>query len=307
MRKLLVTGGTVFVSRFVAEYFVKQGDEVYVLNRNSRPQVPGVKLIQGDRHSLGARLKGMAFDAVIDVTAYDRRDAEDLVNALGTFRDYVFISSSAVYPETLSQPFSEDQPCGPNAIWGVYGTNKLAAETYLRRAVPQAYILRPPYLYGPGENVYRAPFVFECAERGRRFCLPGAGETKLQFFHVEDLCRFIHILLTRHPAERIYNVGNAESVTIRQWVELCYGAVGAALETVSVGPEHPQRSYFSFHDYEYCLDVSRQKTLMPETKPLAEGIREEYAHFRVHPEEVNRKPYFAYIDKEISSNGVEDH
>ena len=34
MRKLLVTGGTVFVSRYVAEYYAKKGDEVYVLNRN---------------------------------------------------------------------------------------------------------------------------------------------------------------------------------------------------------------------------------------------------------------------------------
>ena len=33
MRKILVTGGTNFVSRFTAEYFVKNGDEVYVLNR----------------------------------------------------------------------------------------------------------------------------------------------------------------------------------------------------------------------------------------------------------------------------------
>lgn len=28
MRKILVTGGTVFVSKFVAEYYAKRGDEV---------------------------------------------------------------------------------------------------------------------------------------------------------------------------------------------------------------------------------------------------------------------------------------
>ena len=38
MKKILVTGGTVFVSRYVAEYFAKQGNQVFVLNRNSRPQ-----------------------------------------------------------------------------------------------------------------------------------------------------------------------------------------------------------------------------------------------------------------------------
>lgn len=39
MRKILVTGGTVFVSRFVANYFAGKGDDVYVLNRNSKPQL----------------------------------------------------------------------------------------------------------------------------------------------------------------------------------------------------------------------------------------------------------------------------
>lgn len=48
--KLLVTGGTTFVSKYVASYFMKQGNEVFVLNRNTKPQVEGVTLIEGDRH-----------------------------------------------------------------------------------------------------------------------------------------------------------------------------------------------------------------------------------------------------------------
>lgn len=46
MKKVLVTGGTVFVSRFVAEYYGKKGYEVYVLNRNTKPQLENVKLIE---------------------------------------------------------------------------------------------------------------------------------------------------------------------------------------------------------------------------------------------------------------------
>ena len=52
MRKPLITGGTVFVSQYIAKYFVAKGDQVTVLNRNTRPQVPGVRLIQADRHDL---------------------------------------------------------------------------------------------------------------------------------------------------------------------------------------------------------------------------------------------------------------
>ncbi len=298
MRKILVTGGTVFVSRFVADYFAQKGDDVYVLNRNSKPQLPGVTLIEGDRNDLDNKLKGYEFDAILDITAYTREHVENLVNALGKFGDYIMVSSSAVYPEINPQPFTEEQTCGPNSIWGIYGTNKLAAEEYLRQSVPNAYILRPPYLYGPMQNVYREPFVFECAEAGRKFYIPSDGSMKMQFFHVEDLCRFIGILLTEHPAERVYNVGNPDAVTIADWVKLCYDAVGADLETVSV-EGHPQRTYFCFHDYDYHLDVTRQTALMRDVKPLAEGLKESYEWFRQNRDSVMRKPYMEYIDTNI--------
>ena len=155
MKKILITGGTTFVSRYAAEYFVKQNYEVYVLNRNSRPQVKGAKLIEGDRHHLGAVLKSMHFDVVADITAYDAADIIDLYNALGSFDQYIMISSSAVYPEYGTQPFSEDSEKAENKFWGAYGTNKIAAENALLERVPDAYILRPPYLYGPMNNVYR--------------------------------------------------------------------------------------------------------------------------------------------------------
>ena len=297
-RKILVTGGTVFVSRFVANYFAQKGDDVYVLNRNSKPQLPNVTLIEADRGDLGDKLKDYKFDAVLDITTYTRQQAEQLVNALGKFGDYIMVSSSAVYPETNPQPFAEEQSCGPNSVWGDYGTNKLAAEEYLLENVPQAYILRPPYLYGPMQNVYREPFVFQCAEAGREFYLPGDGSMKLQFFHVADLCRFMEILLERHPSQRIYNVGNPDPVSISHWVQLCYDAVGAKLEPIHV-EGHPQRRYFCFHDYEYCLDVKKQMALMPEVKPLAEGLKESYAWYRDHAEEITAKPYMEYADTKI--------
>ena len=52
MKNVLVTGGTVFVSRYVAEYYVKKGYNVYVLNRNHHPQSQKVKLIEKDRNHI---------------------------------------------------------------------------------------------------------------------------------------------------------------------------------------------------------------------------------------------------------------
>ena len=103
--KILVTGGTVFVSRYLAEYFRDLGHTVYVLNRGSRPQSLGVIHINGDRNNLGDKLKGYSFDLVLDVTAYNKREVENLHKALGEFKTYILLSSSAVYPESNKQPF----------------------------------------------------------------------------------------------------------------------------------------------------------------------------------------------------------
>lgn len=299
MKKILVTGGTVFVSRYIAEYYVKNGDEVYVLNRNSKPQSEGVTLIEADKHDLGDILKNYHFDVVMDVTAYTGEDVNALLDALGSFDDYVMISSSAVYPETETQPFTEETPIGANKFWGIYGTNKIDAETSLQKRVPNAYILRPPYLYGPMNNVYREAFCFDCAMADRKFYLPKDGSMKLQFFHVKDLCRLIDVILEKKPKQHVFNVGNKEAVSIKDWVELCYQAAGKEAEFVNVYDDIEQRNYFSFYNYEYYLDVTKQQELLPQTENLADGLKEAFEWYRENQDKVNKKPYFEFIDENL--------
>lgn len=305
-KKLLITGGTVFVSRFIAEYFAAQEWDVYVLNRGTRPQSNGVTLIQADRHALGDALRGHHFDAVID-TAYTAADVDLLLDAMDSIRDYILVSSSAVYPETAPQPFREDGPLGENRFWGRYGTDKLAAEQTLLARVPGAYILRPPYLYGPMNNVYREAFVFDCALADRPFYLPGDGRMKLQFFHIRDLCHCMDTLLAIHPEQHIFNVGNPEAVSIQEWATLCYRAAGKVPRFIPVLDGREQRQYFPFYNYEYMLDISQQRSLLPEVTPLEEGLREALAWYTGHAELVSRKPLQDYIDSHLKSIAKEEN
>lgn len=297
MKKILVTGGTVFVSKYIAEYYAKSGNDVYVLNRNHHPQPEGTTLIEADRHKLGDSLKDYQFDAVLDVTAYTGEDVSLLIDALGEVKDYVLISSSSVYPEYLPQPFTEDQEVSVNKHWGAYGTGKIEAEKELLKRIPSAYIFRPPYLYGPMNNVYREAFVFECAENDRKFYLPRKGEMQLQFFHVHDLCRCIDSVLNNHPERHIFNVGNEDTISIRDWVSLCYETVGKVPEYEEVHSEINCREYFCFYDYEYELDTKAQQQLIPDTISMQEGLKEAYLWYCDHRGEVNRKGYIDYIDK----------
>lgn len=299
MKKVLVTGGTVFVSRYVAEYYVKKGYDVYVLNRNNRIQPKGVTLIEGDRHDLDGRLHNYHFDVIFDITAYTAQDVNFLLDAVGSYDQYILISSSAVYPEYCPQPFTEESQTGMNRFWGKYGTDKIGAEEALTKRNPEAYILRPPYLYGPMNNVYREAFVFECALKGRKFYLPKDGQMKLQFFHVNDLCRFMDMILEEKPGQHIFNVGNREAVSILDWAAMCYKAAGKQAEFAHVYKETEQRNYFPFYDYEYYLDVQKQSGLMPVTKPMGEGLRESLVWYLSHSEEVNRKPLIEYIDNNL--------
>ena len=298
--KILITGGTTFVSKFTAKYFAERGYDVYVLNRGTKEQVPGVNLIKCDRHELGDLIKDQSFDAVLDITSYNADDINALLDGLGSFGTYIFISSSAVYPETEAQPFREESILSENKFWGRYGTDKIAAEKALLSRVPDAYILRPPYLYGPMNNVYREAFVFDCAKADRKFYLPGNGDMKLQFFHVEDLCKLMEIIISTKPEDHIMNVGNADAVTIRAWVDACYACLGKTPEYVNVTADIEQRLYFSFYNYDYYLDVTKMQKLLPATKDLNEGLRECAAWYEGNESEVRKKPMIEYIDNNLA-------
>lgn len=75
------------------------GDSL-VVNRGSSPQVDGVTHINCDRTTLGDRLNGKHFDLILDITAYTEEHIKTLLDSGVTFDEYIFISSSAVYPET---------------------------------------------------------------------------------------------------------------------------------------------------------------------------------------------------------------
>lgn len=298
--KILVTGGTVFVSKYIAQYFSDKGHEIYVLNRNTKSQLPNVKLIECDRRKIDGQLKGLHFDTVIDVTAYTAEDINSLLEELEIFDNYIMISSSAVYPETLELPFKESDRCGINRFWGDYGINKIAAEKALLNRFPDAYIIRPPYLYGELNNIYREAFVFDCAEKDLNFYLPKDGSMPLQFFHVNDLCRFIEKILELKPRKKIFNVGNAP-VSVKVWVEKCYRAAGKVPVFKNIMDGTEQRKYFPFYDYGYELDVSEQNKILHGLLSVEEGLKRAYLWYRLNRDSVKPKGYLEYIRNNFES------
>ncbi len=101
------------------------------------------------------------------------------------------------------------------------------------------------------------------------------------------------------PAAHIINVGNLQTVSVREWVTQCYACFDRVPSFVNVEKKVEQRKYFPFYDYEYCLDVQRQQEICPQITPLQEGLQEAAAWYLSHENEVNKKPYPAYIDDNL--------
>ena len=80
MKRILVTGGTTFVSKYVAKYFQSNNYEVYVLNRGSKQQIENINLICADRNNLKDCLRDFSFDAIIDVCAYNQQDIKNILD-----------------------------------------------------------------------------------------------------------------------------------------------------------------------------------------------------------------------------------
>lgn len=295
--KILVTGGTIFLSKFTAKYFLEKGHTIYVLNRGNNEQLDGVIHIKADRNNLSNILKDYYFDVVLDINGYTKDDVKNLHSALGDFGLYVFISSSAVYKEDSLQPFKEDLKLGYNNLWKDYGYNKILAEEYIKENIKDYYILRPPYLYGPMNIVYREAFVFECIEKKLPFYIPNDGSMKLQFFYVKDLCKIIENIIKLRPDIRIYNVGNKEVVTINTWVKLCYKVLNKTPNLKYVKDNTNQRNYFPFLDYSYELDTKNQDLLLTDLTSLEEGLMESYLWYKDNKALIRRKPLLDYINE----------
>ena len=100
------------------------------------------------------------------------------------------------------------------------------------------------------------------------------------------------------------HVGNVEVVSIKEWVTKCYETLGKTPTFVNVYEDIEQRNYFSFYNYEYYLDVSRQAKIYPETITLEDGLKDAAEWYLEHGVEVNKKPYFEFIDENLLENMV---
>jgi len=225
--RVLVVGGTEFISLHLVRALLRDRHEVVVLNRGRQPgRVPaGVKTIVADRKdhaALGRVLAGERFDGLVDITYAPTTgdDVRALLAALnGRAGHAIFVSTGRVHDHALPIPYHEDTP--RTLYWGDYAKNKIEGEdAYLRSGLP-ASVVRPTHVFGPLNTRNNETFFFDRLVRGRPVLVPGPGGWLRQFGHVEDLADAMAAMLgDRRAFGRAYNVSGEESITQVGFVEL---------------------------------------------------------------------------------------
>src|SRR5947209_5510318 len=157
--RLLVIGGTGFLSGTVVREATAAGHDVSIVTRGRRPPPAGVEALVADRSdtpALAAALGGRTFDAVIDCIGFRPEDAaQDIELFAGRAAHLVFISTDFVYGgEPRRLPLTET---APTEALNPYGRNKRLCEELLLHDGParglRVTMLRPPHILGAGSHL----------------------------------------------------------------------------------------------------------------------------------------------------------
>jgi nucleoside-diphosphate-sugar epimerase len=197
--KLLVLGGTRFLSREVAVQALARGWDVTCACRGESGPVPdGAAHLPWDRaDEPPPALTSGRWDAVVDVTrlpSHARRAVDAMAGA-----HWVFVSTISVYAdnaspamEPLLDPITDDVDLSvdPEA----YGGMKVACEQVVQSGAASSVVVRPGLIVGPGDPTGRFSYWPQRLARGGEVLAPGRPDDVVQVIDVRDLAAWVLVL-----------------------------------------------------------------------------------------------------------------
>jgi UDP-glucose 4-epimerase len=260
VNRFLVTGGAGFIGSHLVDRLMGKGFDVVVLddfssgpkkNLGSHVGKSNFCLIQGDiRNKATVRKALKNVDAVFHLAAIVNVDFSvknplivNEVNVNGTLnllegclksevKQFVYVSSCAVYGEPEYLPVNESHPTKPLSP---YGVSKLAAEHYCqvfyRIHGLQTVILRYFNVYGPRqtEGAYSGVIVQFIGQlkQAKVPVIFGDGTQTRDFVYVDDVVdATLSVLNCKECAGNVINIGSGREASIKELCSILFRMFG---------------------------------------------------------------------------------
>jgi nucleoside-diphosphate-sugar epimerase len=248
VRRVLVTGGTGFLGRHLADALAGAGWHVRLLDVHPPDGPMDHEHIIGDVRDGDTLARAVrdcevvvANAALVPVTRASLATFRS-VNVDGTRRtleaaraegSYVlYVSSTAIYGIPRDLPIGQHADFAP---FEPYGKSKAEAEEVVvaaRRAGQVIGGLRPRTLLGPGRlGIFDV--IFSRVRSGKAVPLVGSGRNRMQLCAVNDFCDACLAAIDRR-VDQDFNIGAEHFLTVREDVEGLIEAVGSRSRTLPI-------------------------------------------------------------------------
>ncbi len=334
--KVLIIGGTGFISGEIARLATEAGHEVVLYNRGEASPDSPYRALRGDRNDLVAHadaLRAERADIVVHAIAGTEQHAHDAVTAFrGTGARLLVLGSMDVYDafqaanrgrEVADHPLDEASALTPiryyyrdlmpgDAKRADYDKN-LMTDVLLAahaRGEIRASVFRCPMVYGPRDKQFagRHGYVLRrLADGHKRLVMGLQDQGRLWTFgYVTNIAAaIVHAFDQPVVDGRIYNIAERTWRTKRRWAELYAQAAGVELEYQLLPDELVEQDAEARNapPMHLIIDSSRYAadTGFTDPIPLASCIQRTLDWAMAHPDVLGPLPDYAAEDRLVAA------